>query len=163
MNNNSSKTSLIVLALVVLIALGSLVLKFGVGPKATTSNSNFSSENVNLQNVDLASKEGEDKLPAGFPTSIPVELANINSSQTLNYPDKKVTLYNVGYFSLKQQEEVWTLYNNFFKADKYTVTRADKSAALMVFVANKENTEITVTLTPQTGRVLVLVSVVVRQ
>ncbi len=154
----ASKIPFIVLGIVILVAAASVFLRFHKG-----SSARFSSENVQLQNVDVQNKTGLEKLPAGFPQNIPVELASIISSETLSYPDRKATLYNVAYFSSKQQEELFVTYGNFLKKEGYKITRTDKSIANMMYEATKDKTDISVTIAPQTNGMRVLVSVVVRE
>lgn len=159
---SSSKTPLLLLSVVVLIAVVSILLRYQY-VVIKESPKSFSSENVQLQSVDVGNKTGVEKLPAGFPQSIPVELGSINSSETLSYPDRKVTVYNVSYFSSKQQEELFVTYGNFLKKEGYKITRTDKSAAHMLYEATKDKTDVSITITPQTGGMRVLISVVVRE
>jgi hypothetical protein len=122
-------------------------------------NTKFSSENVQVQNVDVSTG----KLPAAFPANIPIELANVTDSSILSYPDRHAEVDNVTYFSIKQQEELFSIYGAYFKANGYKVTNTSKKSELMMYQATKGNTEVSVSITPGQGRMLVLVSVVVRQ
>lgn len=148
----------VLLGLLLLIMILSLVLKYKGGIKGDRK---FSSENVTVENIDQ-SMQGVSKLPVGFPKDTPVELENIIEGTTLTYPDRKVTLYNVSYFSNKQQEEVFALFGKYLKDNGYTISVTDKTASKMMYKATKENNEMNVVITPQASRLNVLVSFVVR-
>ncbi|MDB5253961.1 MAG: hypothetical protein JWL80_27 [Parcubacteria group bacterium] len=125
-----------------------------------TKNKKFSSQNVVVTKADISSSN---KLPSGFPTNTPIELANIIDANTLSYPDKHVEVTNVSYFSLKQQEELFSIYGSYLKANGYTVASSNKNPAMMTYVGKKGNTELDISISPQQQRMLVLISQVIRQ
>lgn len=160
-NTNTSSRTRLILGILGLIVIVSVALRLtSLGNK---KNPNFSSENIKTTSVDLATAQGEGKLPAAFPKDTPIEVANITESTTLSYPDRKVNLYNVAYFSLKQEEELFSIYGTYLKKNGYSISLTDKSANRMVYQAKKGNTDLSVVIVPQQGRMNVLVSYVVRE
>ena len=155
---NTSKKSLlpILLALLVIMILGVLVSKYSGG--VNKNKQNFTSENVIVTKT-----SSEHAVPAGFLSTIPVELANITESTTLAYPDRKAVLYSVSYVSTKQQDELFALYTAFLKSGGYVVKVTDKSLLRMMYQATKDKNDITIVITPQSGKSTVQISYVVRQ
>lgn len=162
-NSNNSKRNLYLV--VGILFIGAAVYAYLHLEKkiSTDKPTSFTSENVNVNTIDVASVQGQSKLPVGFPINTPIELENITDSTTLVYPDRKVTLSNVSYFSHKQQEELFALYGNYLKANGYTINITNKAAARMIYNAQKGNTEMGVIITPQPDRMVVLVSYIVRE
>jgi hypothetical protein len=158
----TSNSTPILLGLAVIVILIAAYFLWGSSNKQVGQNS-FSSENVIVTPTNVATATGEGKLPVGFPTDIPVEIANITESATLSYPDRKATLYSVSYFSTKQQEEIFATYGKFLADNGYKITNTDKSAAHMVYQATKDKNDITIVITPQPNRIMVQIGYVVRQ
>ncbi|MES2214097.1 MAG: hypothetical protein V4465_01765 [Patescibacteria group bacterium] len=101
-------------------------------------------------------------LPQGFLSNIPVEVENITTSETLLYPERKATVMNVTYQSSKQQEELSSIYASYLKNEGYTITTSSKTAEKTVYAATKDKNELNVTISPQSGRMGILLSYVVR-
>ncbi|MDB5266731.1 MAG: hypothetical protein JWN89_546 [Parcubacteria group bacterium] len=157
---NKTKPILPVLLVAVLVVAGVLLfMKY----RSSTPATKFSSENVIYDPVDVASVQGQSKLPAGLPSDIPIEIENVTQSETLSYPDRKATVSNVSYFSAKQQEELSVIYANYLKDKGYKITLGDKSVSHTAYIATKGNGELTITITPNDQRMNVLLSFVVRQ
>jgi hypothetical protein len=151
---HTQKTLLIIFGI---LAAASLVY-ISMNP-VNTKNKKFSTQNVIVTQVDASSAN---RLPAGFPTDTPIELQNIVDSSVLSYPDHKVQVANVSYFSLKQQEELFSLYGSYLKGAGYTVTSTSKNSSVMLYSSKKGNTEMNISISPQGGRMLVLISQVIR-
>ena len=151
------------LAVVVILAVTYFLWSSSNNKPVVTPTTKFSSENVQVQNTNLATAAGSSKLPSGFPTDTPVELTGITESTTLTYPERKATLYSVSYLSDKQQQELFTIYGKYLVDSGYKIMNTDKSVAHMMYQATKGQNDFTVVITPQGKQMLVQVSYVVRQ
>jgi hypothetical protein len=121
------------------------------------ANKKFSSENVTLA-------DNNKSLPAGLIAGIPVETANIIKSETLTYPDRKVTLYNVSYNSTKNMDELSSIYLKYFSVNSFTADASKKNGtADILHGVNKNGDEMSVVIVPQQTGNTVLISYAVRQ
>ena len=158
-NNKHHKIIFTIISAVVVLDM----LVFGVvwiGSKIKSANSvprKFSSENVLY--TKLADKNS---LPNNFPKNTPVEVNMIKNVEVLNYPDRKVEVINISYVSNKQQEELSTIYDNYFKQERYTITNSSKKIEHSIFEAKKDNLEFDVNINPGVNNINVIVSYIVR-
>ncbi|KND48569.1 MAG: hypothetical protein AB200_02485 [Parcubacteria bacterium C7867-005] len=141
------RTVLLILGLVVLALIVVFCFRYGFRyPKQ-----DFSSEKVLVQNTDLATAEGENKLPAGFPKEIPVEINNITESVTLSYPERGATLYSVAYQSARGTSDLSNLYSKFIKDNNFILSNAndklEKGETKMTFLSTKNNDDLSITIT----------------
>jgi len=140
-----------VIALIIVLALvafwyvqqGKSMLTGG----ATTQK--FSSDNVKVSQVDLSNASGTNKLPNGFPTDIPVELANITDSSTLSYPEHNTILYTVSYMSTYPSEQLYAEYVAYLKQANYIVAQTLKLPAQISIQAGSSKGSLLTVITPQ--------------
>jgi hypothetical protein len=156
--NKSPKTIYWVVAIIIVLAglYYFVIQKNSSGTSMSTAK--FSSENVQVSNVDFANMTGTAKLPAGFPTDIPVELANITNSSTQYYPDKKTTLYSVSYTSAHQAEDLYQSYGAYLKKDNYAVGPTTDTATQLTYLAISPKGSLYIVIVPQSGGAKVQVS-----
>ena len=77
---SNSTTKVVVSLITILLVLGGIYYLWSKSPaSAPTSDVDFTKENVSVSKVDLSSSPAS-KLPAGFPSAIPVEQASITDS-----------------------------------------------------------------------------------
>lgn len=158
---NAWEAALVIIVAIIVIA-GILVFLRSSSQKPQMQPQKFSSENVNVSKVDLATATGDARLPVGFPTNIPVELNNISESTTLAYPERGATLYSVSYTSAKQPEEIYTEYGDYLKSNKFNIGINTKTAQQMMYQASTSTTSISVVITPHPGGTMVQIAYVVR-
>lgn len=146
------KPLLIILVILIVLA-GALAL---MGTYKAPEKQNFSSENVKVD-------DNKGQTPSGLPTDIPIEEANILQSSTLAYPDKGATLYSVLYTSLKQTEELYSVYQKYLSSSGFVILNQAKSSAQMSFRASKDKNELSIVLTPQQLSTAVQISYIIRK
>jgi hypothetical protein len=154
------KTPKISKGLVTLILVGLVILVLGIASAnyktAPNKSNSFSSENVALT-------DNNKLVPSGFPANTPVETANILKSETLSYPDRNTTVYNVTYNSAKQMEDLYSIYEKYFSANSFNAQTMERDAtAYKIQATNKAGDQFLVVITPQAGGNMVLVSYVAR-
>lgn len=104
------------------------------------------------------------KLPAGFPTSIPVETANITESYRAVYNERGVTQYTVSYTSLKTRDALWDAYSSYMKGAGYTLdTGTTSKTSGNISGTNASNDTLSVILSSRSGTTLVQMSLLDRQ
>lgn len=152
-----------ILALVVVIAAVYFLLNRSGGlVPAQQPQAKFTNENVKVSNVDVSNATGAAKLPVGFPTGTPVELANITNSSTITYPDKQAVLYSVMYMSAKQPEEIYANYAAYLKKANYALGPTVKTPNQLTYLAIGSAGRMYIVITPQGGGATVQVSYTVR-
>jgi hypothetical protein len=90
---------------------------------------------------------GNSVLPTGFPSSIPVESANIKESYKADYTAHGLTQYTVTYISNKSADAVWQIYSEYLNSNGYTVNEANTSEKNGTIIGNKGDDEIDVAIT----------------
>lgn len=87
----------------------------------------YTKENVEVSKVDLATAQGDGKIPSGFPKDIPVEVNGIFESLSSNYKDRGVILYKLSYSSGLSLDEAYDLYAQYLSKAKYTLDGGTKT------------------------------------
>lgn len=117
---------------------------------------------VVVEKVDVA--QTGSKLPAGFPSSIPVEVINVIESYKAVYAERGVTQYTVSYTSVKGRDALWDVYNSYMKGAGYVVdtTSSSRSGGQIIGTLDEEDT-LSVILSNRSGATLVQISLIDRQ
>jgi hypothetical protein len=119
-------------------------------------------EAVEVTKVDTA-EPGISKLPAGFPSSIPVEQANISESYRVVYSERGVTQYTVSFTSLKSKEALWDSYNDYLKSSGYSIDSSLTAKSQGQISGNKEGDSISVIISLRNGISFVQLNLLDRQ
>mgnify|MGYP001562628351 CR=1 FL=1 len=151
-HNKFIKPLLIILVIVIVLAGALALMRTYKGAEKQ----NFSSENVKVE-------DNKAQTPSGLPKDIPIEEKNILQSSTLNYPDRKATLYSVLFTSLKQTEELYAVYQKYLASSGFVLLNEAKSSAQMSFRASKDMNELSIVLTPQQLSTAVQISYIIRK
>lgn len=137
----------------IILVLGTVYVLLNRNHVPTTKQT-FTTENVQVSN------NGAGKIPAGFPTDTPVEVANVINSSTMNYPDKHTVLYSITYVTTKQAEEVFSDYGKYLSNTDYIIESTVKTPILISYSAHSTKTggRLYVVITPQSGGTTVQLS-----
>ena len=152
----------------VAIILGGVWYLLMTVPKVTpidTEGLNVVSEQkpeVEVTKTDL-NQGGTSKLPAGFPTKIPVEIANITESYRALYANRGVTQYTVSFTSLKSRETLWNIYSDFMKSDGYKIDATATSKSAGQVSGDKDNDTLSIVISVRGGLSLVQINLLDRQ
>ncbi|MEO5635416.1 MAG: hypothetical protein ABIS26_02175 [Candidatus Paceibacterota bacterium] len=131
-NTGQSKTIvsvLIFLILLILVIVG--VIWYLKHPKENIVSNNpspLTAETVEMKSTDLfTAKTDADKLPVGFPASIPVETKTVLVSNSKTYTDRSspVTIYDVEYNTDKSASVKYTEYLNYMTKAGYVFSSKD--------------------------------------
>lgn len=116
---------------------------------------------ITVVNTNLT--ETGSKLPAGFPESIPVEIANILESYRVVYNERGVTQYTVSYTSVKSRDSLWDAYNSYMKGNGFTVdTSISTKSGGQISGTNTAGDTLFVVLSVRSGSTLVQISLLDR-
>jgi hypothetical protein len=99
--------------------------------------------------------------PAGWPKGLPVDMERLVEEKQIDYTDS--TLYSVVYRSPEQLESVYALYKVYFDKNGYTLATSTKTQQIMFLRGEKNNVDISVTITPEEGANRVALAVVVKK
>lgn len=138
-----------VLLLIIAYVMSSSFSHNGGGSSSKTANTK---ENVQVQKVDLSSSQGNAKIPAGFPSNIPVETAGVFESYSATYPDHHLTQYTVNYTSASSLKDAFNTYNTFLSQNGYTTTNTIDEKTEKTLVANKGNDTLTIIVSNAGGK-----------
>ncbi len=153
-----SKQALKILLIVIALALIAVGVYFWIkqgGGGQSASNQKFSSENVKVV-------DNNKQVPNGFPKDLPVE-GTITQSNTLNYPDRGLTLYSISLNSPRQSEELYAAYGSYLKTNKYQVTNQSKASTLMTYNATAGKNDLSILIRPMSAGAAVELAFVVRK
>lgn len=129
----------------------------------STGGTNFTKNNVEVSQTDLATAEGDARIPAGFPKGLFFDTETIFESYVMNYKDKGAVQYTVSFTTIKTQEEIQSLYTDFFLKEKYAVEGGQATETLRSYSGAKENDEISVVVNSSSQPVVVQISYLDRQ
>ncbi len=90
----------------------------------------------------------ESKLPEGFPSVIPIELANITESYSARYPDRGLTQYTVSFTSFVSANDKYVEYEQYMRSEGYSVV---SNAANFSLYGRKENDDLSVVIGENNG------------
>ena len=129
---NTSNKSVVLLMLAVIVLVG--IIYFAMKSSSPSESENgeqtpqFTKENVEIKEVDLVSAKSDgERLPEGFPSSIPLEVKNIIKSTKATYPDRSVASYTIEYKSDKTVSSKYNEYLNFMQSSGYEFTPDGKN------------------------------------
>jgi len=149
MPSRSPRALLWILAIIIVIGVVFWYVQQGKYVMTGVTPQKFSSENVKVTQVNVATATGTSKLPNGFPTDIPVELANITDSSTLAYPEHNTTLYTVTYISTHPSEELYANYTAYLKKTNYTIGQTLRIPAQLTIQAVSSKGSLFTVITPK--------------
>ncbi|MFZ3020261.1 MAG: hypothetical protein WA051_01925 [Minisyncoccia bacterium] len=151
-HNKFIKPLLIILVVVIVLAGALAFMRSYTG----SSKQNFSSENVKVE-------DNKGQTPTGLPKDFPIEEKNILQSSTLVYPDRHATLYSVLFTSLKQTEELYSMYKKYLSENSFTMLNESKSSTQMSYRGVNGKNELSIILTPKDALTEVQISYITRQ
>ena len=162
---NNLNRNIIVLTFVV-IALAAAVYFFIKNKTANNpleenqkSDIQYTKNNVDVKKVDLnLAKTLAEKLPAGFPNSIPVEIENIVDGYTMNYKDEGVMLHSIRYESEETVSKKFSEYLNFMVKSGFSISKDGQDEKNGVLIGDKDNDNLTILIGVQAGKTSVLIS-----
>jgi hypothetical protein len=109
---------------------------------------------------EVSKLSGTEKLPAGFPQGVPVELESIEESMKTEFPDRGIMQYTVTYSSNASSTDIQKQYETFFDTESYVKKPlANEVATLVQLRASKDNDDFSVVIEPvadQKSRVYVI-------
>lgn len=172
----SNKPKIILIFLLIALAVGTFLYFSKMDAVLPSNNDNNANNGSNTgQNGGAVSSEtvkvtetnitggGASKLPDGFPPTIPVETINVKESYKVDYTDKEVTQYTVSYVSIKDSDELWTIYNDFMAKERYMIDTETTSRNLGQITGFSGNDSLSVVISTQKGSSLVQMNLLVRQ
>jgi hypothetical protein len=154
---NHSVIVLIIIALV-LIGVVYFLLKKPSSPDGTNQEE-VTKENVVVKNTNLsAAGAPEQKLPFGFPKSIPVELDGIVESYSAEYPERSIMQYTISFGTDDSTDTAFSEYSSFMKKNGYVFIENGENKAAGYLYGTKDNDDLSITISAQNGRTLVQMS-----
>ena len=128
-------------------------------PQATTTSDN-TTEVKPRSDVVVKQAEPTDtgkslKLPAGFPTTIPVELANITESYSAFYQTHNTTQYTVSFISSESVGAKWDQYNAYMIQSGYTINKTSTIKSKGTLLGTKTGESLTIVITTQNNKTIV--------
>lgn len=103
------------------------------------------------------------KIPAGFPTAVPVEEQNIKESYKINYLDEGITQYTLAFNTEMSREELWKLYSDMFLAAGYTQDTEKTSEEKGVLTGWRSGNKLNITLSDYDSQQYVTINFIERQ
>ena len=134
----------IVLVIGVLVLISALFLFTRDG--GLGSGNSFTSQRAFASAIDLSRVTGSDRLPEGFPRTLPVETQNLHESVTIEYPDKNIILHSVVYGSPRQLEDIRADFERYFAQGGYRDVKIDIGFERVTFQAYKGSDTVSVVL-----------------
>ncbi len=140
-----TKLLLVIVVLFVVIYFLMLLNKTG----QPTASNNFSSQNVQITQINLAQLlSDKTNPPSWFPANLPVELNNITAQNESYYPEHKTTLYSLTYNSALKMEQIYSVYGSYFKSNGFTISEQSKNTHQMSYNTSKGNENISINIFP---------------
>lgn len=93
----------LLVALLIVIAGGSVLYK-------KINNDGNTREKVEINKIDIEKVEGAEKIPAGFPKDIPLELGEVIDSYTMDYEDRGVMISAVSFRTFRTPADLFGFY-----------------------------------------------------
>lgn len=162
--NNNSNLAVIVSASIVIIVIAFFFITKDKENKPSDIQEavqNITKEPVSLNVVDLNSaKSNSEKLPKGFPASIPLEMEDITLSDSKIYTDRAVpvTVYTVNYFSEKTVEQKYAEYLNMMNKNGFIFGENGKDNKNHVLNGTKDNDTLLIVVANFQGKTQVQLS-----
>ena len=98
------------------------------------------------------------KLPAGFPTTIPVEPTNITESFSAFYQTHNTTQYTVGYTSSESVATKWDQYSAYMTQAGYTFLKDGTSNSRGTLLGTKDKDKLSIVITTKDNKTLVQIT-----
>lgn len=174
-HNKSQGVVALVIVVIVLLAFAYFISKLNIPTNTDSPGTSegtpgqpgeVTKEAITTTMVDVsAATTPADKLPKGFPSSIPVESKNILTSASQVYTDRtpNETVYSVSYQSDKTPAEKYSEYLAFMTKDGYTFSATGKNAQNHSLYGTKGNTILLVTASTNAGKTVVQINYAVSQ
>ena len=103
------------------------------------------------------------KIPAGFPTNIPVEESGIKESYKINYFDEGVTQYTIGFSSALNNDEIWKIYSDLFLASGFALDTEKTSEDKGVITGFRDGNKLNIAVSDYDGGYYVTINFIQRQ
>ncbi|MFZ2048724.1 MAG: hypothetical protein WAV25_00240 [Minisyncoccia bacterium] len=158
-----TKTLLIIAGIIVLVLVGYVWYSSTNKSGATLPNTSTTAKTEEVKpRSDVTVKQAEVtdtgkslKLPAGFPTTIPVETMNVTESYSAFYQTHNSTQYTVTYTSTATIASKWDEYEAFMSKNGYTINKATSIKSKGIISGTKTGESLLVVINAQGGKTLV--------
>lgn len=156
---SQKETKLIVSLVIIIVVLvaGYFLLKSNLG----TKRGGETAGKTETIYTDLANSVT--KIPAGFPSNIPVEEENVKESYKINYFDEGVTQYTIGFNSNLSFDEIWKTYSDLFLAIGYTPDMEKTSKDKGIMTGYRDGNKLNVAISDYDGGHYVTINFIQRQ
>jgi len=146
----SSVPHLVLFFCILLVITGAMYIYSIQTPVPQVENESTVTKEKTIVSVnDVSNLSGKEKLPVGFPDSIPVELDTINESTKMEFPERGVTQYTVVYSSSASSADIQKQYEAFFENESYVKNPSPKQVKnLIQLEATKDTDDLSVIIEP---------------
>jgi len=159
MEENNNKIIFIVIGIVVVLALLYFFMPKGAPQNVDQTEQQQQVEEQEVNNVDISLNQVDventendiDKLPKGFPTDIPVELANITESYSTDYKDAGFVQKSLVYTSEKSVAKLFSEYETFMKDSGYEISDSTTDEGYAYLYGSKNGDDLSVVLEGSDG------------
>lgn len=163
----SKKTSVsyLIVAFVALLVIAFLLTRGMKAPhKEETSLPEPTKEKVVVKatNLSLAKTDAE-KIPTGFPGTIPVETKNAFESYSITFPERKMTQYSISYISEKTPQEKYKEYLDFMTKAGFAFDKNGKNEAEGQLYGVKKGNDLAVSARTEQGKTAVKITYLERE
>lgn len=111
---------------------------------------------VEVKKTDLVNTQGTNRLPLDFPSTVPVDVANIYDSYTATYPT--ATQATVSYLTDKSIANTYTIYHDYMKKSGYVFRPAGEDVKNGILYGTLANNDLSILITPKDGKTSVQIS-----
>ncbi|TAL49358.1 hypothetical protein EPN83_01255 [Patescibacteria group bacterium] len=162
---NKSVAVLVVFA-IILVGVAYFMMHSSYSVPTTQKQPSFpvTKENVSIQNINLATAKTEaERLPAGFPSNIPVETKDAFESYRMDYNDRGVTQYTVSYKTAKSPAEKFKEYADFMIKDGFSFGTDGKNEKEGILYGTKSENSLLILIKSVEGKTYVQLSYLAKQ
>jgi hypothetical protein len=170
MDNSIVKKVFILLAIACLVVGAAYVLSVMGGREVPRSDIKADSEEQSMvtepvvHKLDVtAATTPEDKLPQGFPQDIPVNLETIVAGSTSAFTGRTYVQYSVSFLSDRTRAQEYQSYLSFMTNAGYEFGSAGRNPQQFSLYGTKDNDDLSITISEQSGKTLVHIGYLDRQ
>lgn len=132
----------VLVALFVVLFIVVLVM-FAVSNNKSEQKEVYTQEKTVVYKTDANALDGN-KLPEGFPSSIPVEISTIQEGIKTEFPEREMTQYSVTYLSAKTMQQIRETYIAYISKEGYTLQSGQSLDSTNQLYAKKDNDDLSV-------------------
>ncbi len=111
---------------------------------------------VEVKKTDLAQSQGTNRIPAGFPSNIPIDTANIYDSYTAVYPT--ATQATVSYLTDKSIADAYEVYHAYMKKEGYVFRPNGEDMKKGILYGTLSNNDLSILITTKDTKTSVQIS-----